>query len=53
MTAATPFPSVLGAEFAALDPCLRWVHSGESRGGNFNRSDLARNCSGSPNFERP
>jgi uncharacterized protein DUF4166 len=31
MTAATLFPSVLGAEFAALDPCLRWVHSGESR----------------------
>jgi hypothetical protein len=31
MTAATLFPSVLGAQFAALDPCLRWVHSGESR----------------------
>jgi hypothetical protein len=31
MTAATLFPSVLGAEFAALDPCLRWVHSGEPR----------------------
>ena len=25
------FPSVLGVEFAALDPCLRWVHSGDSR----------------------
>ncbi len=25
------FPSVLGAEFTALDPCLKWVHSGESR----------------------
>jgi hypothetical protein len=25
------FPSVLGAPFAALDPCLRWVHGGESR----------------------
>jgi hypothetical protein len=31
MTAATLFPSVLGTQFAALDPCLRWVHSGESR----------------------
>jgi hypothetical protein len=31
MTAAALFPSVLGAQFAALDPCLRWVHSGESR----------------------
>jgi Domain of unknown function (DUF4166) len=31
MTAATLFPTVLGAEFAALDPCVRWVHSGESR----------------------
>jgi Domain of unknown function (DUF4166) len=31
MTAATLFPSLLGAQFAALDPCLRWVHSGESR----------------------
>src|SRR5271155_1777315 len=31
MIAATLFPSVLGAQFAALDPCLRWVHSGESR----------------------
>ena len=31
MTAGTLFPSVLGAQFAALDPCLRWVHSGESR----------------------
>jgi hypothetical protein len=31
MTAATLFSSVLGAQFAALDPCLRWVHSGESR----------------------
>jgi hypothetical protein len=31
MTAATLFPSVLGAQFAALDPCLKWVHSGESR----------------------
>jgi hypothetical protein len=31
MTTATLFPSVLGAQFAALDPCLRWVHSGESR----------------------
>ena len=29
MAAATLFPSVLGAEFAALDPCLRWVHGGE------------------------
>jgi hypothetical protein len=25
------FPSVLGAEFTALDPRLRWVHSGEPR----------------------
>jgi hypothetical protein len=25
------FPSVLGAEFAALDPCFKWVHSGEPR----------------------
>jgi hypothetical protein len=25
------FPSVLGAQFAALDPGLRWDHSGESR----------------------
>jgi hypothetical protein len=25
------FPSVLGVEFAALDSCLRWVHSGDSR----------------------
>jgi hypothetical protein len=25
------FPSVLGAQFAALDPCLKWVHSGEPR----------------------
>ena len=31
MTAATLFPSVLGVEFAALDSCLRWVHSGDSR----------------------
>jgi hypothetical protein len=31
MTAATLFPSVLGAQFAALDPCLRWVHSGAPR----------------------
>lgn len=31
MTAATLFPSVLGVEFSALDSCLRWVHSGESR----------------------
>ena len=31
MTAATLFPSVLGTHFAALDPCLRWVHSGEPR----------------------
>jgi Domain of unknown function (DUF4166) len=31
MTAKTLFPSVLGADFAALDPCLRWVHSGASR----------------------
>jgi len=31
MTAATLFPSVLGVEFVALDSCLRWVHSGESR----------------------
>jgi Domain of unknown function (DUF4166) len=31
MTAATLFPSALGAQFAALDPYLRWVHSGESR----------------------
>jgi len=31
MTAATLFPSVLGAQFAALDPLLRWVHSGEPR----------------------
>jgi len=31
MTVASLFPSVLGAEFAALDPCLRWVHSGEPR----------------------
>jgi hypothetical protein len=31
MTAATLFPSVLGVDFAALDPCLRWVHSGDSR----------------------
>jgi Domain of unknown function (DUF4166) len=31
MTAATLFPSVLGVEFAALDSCLTWVHSGESR----------------------
>ena len=30
MSAATLFPSVLGAEFASLDPCLRRVHSGES-----------------------
>jgi hypothetical protein len=36
MTAETLFPSVLGADFAALDPCLRWVHSGESR--NLNGS---------------
>jgi hypothetical protein len=28
---ATLFPSVLGAQFVALDPCLRWVHSGDSR----------------------
>jgi Domain of unknown function (DUF4166) len=25
------FLCVLGAEFAALDSCLKWVHSGESR----------------------
>ena len=25
------FPSVLGAEFTALEPCIRWVHCGESR----------------------
>jgi hypothetical protein len=25
------FASVLGAEFAALDACLRWVHGGEPR----------------------
>jgi hypothetical protein len=31
MRASTLFHSVLGAQFAALDPCLRWVHSGESR----------------------
>jgi hypothetical protein len=31
MTAATLFPSVLGSQFVALDPCLKWVHSGESR----------------------
>jgi len=31
MTAVTLFPSVLGVEFSALDSCLRWVHSGESR----------------------
>lgn len=31
MTAATLFPSVLGVEFSALESCLRWVHSGESR----------------------
>jgi hypothetical protein len=30
MTAAALFPSVLGVEFAALDSCLRRVHSGES-----------------------
>jgi hypothetical protein len=29
MTAETLFPSVLGADFAALDPCLRRVHSGQ------------------------
>jgi Domain of unknown function (DUF4166) len=29
--AATLFPSVLGAQFAALDPFVRWVHSGEPR----------------------
>ena len=28
---AALFPSVLGADFATLDPCLRSVHSGESR----------------------
>jgi hypothetical protein len=31
MTAVTLFPSVLGVEFSALDSCLRWMHSGESR----------------------
>ena len=31
MTVATLFPSLLGVEFAALDSCLRWVHSGDSR----------------------
>jgi len=31
MTAAKLFPSLLGAEFSALDPCLRWIHSGEPR----------------------
>jgi Domain of unknown function (DUF4166) len=31
MMVATLFPSLLGVEFAALDPCLRWVHSGDSR----------------------
>jgi hypothetical protein len=31
MTAATLFPSLLGIKFAALDACLRWVHSGDSR----------------------
>jgi hypothetical protein len=31
MSAATLFPSVLGGEFTALDPCLKWVHSGEPR----------------------
>jgi len=31
MTAVTLFPTVLGVEFSALDSCLRWVHSGESR----------------------
>ncbi len=30
MTPASLFASVLGAEFAALDPCLRRVHGGES-----------------------
>jgi predicted DCC family thiol-disulfide oxidoreductase YuxK len=43
MTAATLFSSVLGAQFAALDPCLRWVHSGESRSlrGRFTESDAS------------
>jgi hypothetical protein len=31
VTVAALFPSVLGVEFAALDTCLRWVHSGDSR----------------------
>jgi hypothetical protein len=31
MATAMLFPSLLGAEFPALDPCLRWIHSGESR----------------------
>jgi len=30
MTSASLFPSVLGAEFIALDPCLKRVHGGES-----------------------
>jgi hypothetical protein len=29
MTSTPLFPSVLGAEFTALDPCLKRVHSGE------------------------
>jgi hypothetical protein len=31
MTVAMLFPSLLGVEFAALDSCLRWVHSGGPR----------------------
>jgi hypothetical protein len=31
MRSAPLFATVLGADFAALDPCLRWVHGGESR----------------------
>jgi hypothetical protein len=31
MTVPMLFPSLLGADFPALDPCLRWIHAGESR----------------------
>jgi Domain of unknown function (DUF4166) len=30
MTSASLFPSVLGADFEALDPCVKRVHSGKS-----------------------